>query len=84
MRLRGVFFFGVSAQHNHSHFMRAIVEGVNYALYQIAQSVEETIGSSKQVYASGGFINSRIWIQFQCTGESIAEDQLYRQMQPGV
>jgi gluconokinase len=62
---RGV-FFGVSAQHNHSHFMRAIVEGVNYALYQIAQSVEETIGSSKQVYASGGFINSRIWIQWLC------------------
>jgi len=62
---RGV-FFGVSAQHNQSHFMRAIVEGVNYALYQIAQSVEETIGSSKQVYASGGFINSRIWIQWLC------------------
>ena len=60
---RGV-FFGVHAKHNQSHFMRAIIEGINYALYQIAQSVEETVGGSKQIYASGGFINSRLWLQW--------------------
>jgi gluconokinase len=60
---RGV-FFGVSAQHTQAHFMRAIVEGINYTLYQIAKSVEETVGDSKQIYASGGFINSKIWLQW--------------------
>jgi gluconokinase len=60
---RGV-FFGVNAKHSQSHFMRAIVEGINYTLYQIAQSVEETIGSSKQIFASGGFIHSRLWLQW--------------------
>jgi gluconokinase len=60
---RGV-FFGVNAKHTQAHFMRAIVEGINYTLYQIAKSVEETVGSSRQIYASGGFIHSRLWLQW--------------------
>jgi gluconokinase len=60
---RGV-FFGVHAKHTQSHFMRAIIEGINYTLYQIAQTVEEEVGVSKQIYASGGFIRSRLWLQW--------------------
>ncbi len=60
---RGV-FFGVHAKHTQWHFMRAIIEGINYNLYQIAGSVEETVGNSKQILASGGFINSRLWLQW--------------------
>jgi gluconokinase len=60
---RGV-FFGVSAEHGHSHFMRAMVEGINYTIYQIAQSVEEAVGDSKRILASGGFINAGIWLQW--------------------
>lgn len=60
---RGV-FFGVHSKHTQSHFMRAIVEGINYTLYQIAKSVEETVGESKQLYASGGFIHSALWLQW--------------------
>lgn len=62
---RGV-FFGVQSQHTQAHFIRAIVEGINFALYQIAQSVEETVGASKQLYASGGFIHSTTWLQWLC------------------
>lgn len=60
---RGV-FFGVHSKHTQAHFMRAIIEGINYTLYQIAKSVEETVGESKQIYASGGFIISKIWLQW--------------------
>lgn len=60
---RGV-FFGVHAKHTQAHFMRAIIEGINYALYQIAQTVEEKVGMSKQIFASGGFIHSRAWLQW--------------------
>ena len=57
-------FIGVHASHTQSHFMRAIVEGINYALYQVAQSVQETIGAIQNIYASGGFINSPLWLQW--------------------
>jgi gluconokinase len=60
---RGV-FFGVHAGHTPAHFMRAIIEGINYALYQVAASVQETVGPVKHIYASGGFINSPLWLQW--------------------
>ena len=60
---RGV-FFGVHAGHTQAHFMRAIIEGINYAICQVATSVEETVGAIQQIYASGGFINSPVWLQW--------------------
>jgi gluconokinase len=60
---RGV-FLGIHAGHTQAHFMRAIIEGINYALYQVAASVEETVGAIQHIYASGGFINSPLWLQW--------------------
>ncbi|WP_205512731.1 gluconokinase [Longitalea arenae] len=57
-------FFGVQAGHTQAHFMRAIIEGINYALYQVASSVQETIGAIQHIYASGGFINAPLWLQW--------------------
>jgi gluconokinase len=57
-------FFGIHGAHTQAHFMRAIVEGINYSLYQVAQSVEETIGPIKHIYASGGFTRSPQWLQW--------------------
>jgi gluconokinase len=57
-------FLGVHAGHTQAHFMRAIIEGINYALYQVAASVQETVGAIKHIYASGGFINSSLWLQW--------------------
>lgn len=57
-------FVGVHSGHTQAHFMRAIVEGINYALYQVAVSVQETVGAIQHIYASGGFINSPLWLQW--------------------
>lgn len=57
-------FIGVHSGHDQSHFMRAIVEGINYALYQVAMSVQETVGPIQNMVASGGFINSSMWLQW--------------------
>ncbi|THU40013.1 gluconate kinase [Niastella caeni] len=57
-------FFGVHAGHTQAHFMRAIIEGINYALYQVAASVQEAVGQWQHIYASGGFINSPLWLQW--------------------
>jgi gluconokinase len=57
-------FMGVHAGHTQAHFMRAIAEGINYALYQVAESVQETVGAALRIFASGGFINSSLWLQW--------------------
>jgi gluconokinase len=59
---RGV-FYGVSAVHNIAHFMRAAMEGVSFALLDILESLEEFTGPVRNIYASGGFIRSRKWLQ---------------------
>jgi gluconokinase len=56
-------FFGVCQRHTTEHFMRAIMEGVGFALYSIASIVEENSGSYSSVMASGGFIKSSHWVQ---------------------
>lgn len=58
---RGV-FFGVSSIHTIAHFMRAVMEGVCFALYSILETVEEIAGPANNIYASGGFIKSKKWV----------------------
>jgi gluconokinase len=59
---RGV-FFGIRSIHEQRHFMRSVLEGISYSLYQIGTSLEETIGPVQQIYASGGFTHSTAWLQ---------------------
>jgi gluconokinase len=59
---RGI-FFGVSAVHTISHFMRSAMEGVSFSLFSILHSIEEANGPANEIYASGGFIRSRSWVQ---------------------
>ena len=42
--------------------MRAVMEGISFALYQILSTMEETIGPVKNIYAGGGFIRSKQWV----------------------
>jgi gluconokinase len=56
-------FFGIHSKHTQAHFMRAIIEGISFALYQVTKSLEETISPVTNIYASGGFIHSREWLQ---------------------
>jgi gluconokinase len=57
---RGI-FYGVSSVHTSAHFMRAIMEGISFALLEILNTMEETIGAAKNIFASGGFIRSEKW-----------------------
>jgi gluconokinase len=56
-------FFGIQPNHQQKHFLRSITEGISFSLYQIGVSLEETIGPIKKIYASGGFIQSKTWLQ---------------------
>ncbi|CAN5386265.1 gluconokinase [soil metagenome] len=56
-------FLGIRQRHTQEHFMRAMLEGVGYALLSIAEVVEENSGPFDKVIASGGFIKSAHWVQ---------------------
>ena len=56
-------FFGIHSKHKQAHFMRSIVEGISFALLQVTKSLEETVGEVTNIYASGGFIHSKDWLQ---------------------
>ena len=56
-------FFGVRQKHSIEHFMRAILEGIGYALFSVAEIVERNSGAYQKVVASGGFIKSPQWVQ---------------------
>jgi gluconokinase len=56
-------FFGARYHHTSQHFMRAILEGIGYALLSIAEIVEKNSGGYDRVMASGGFIVSPVWVQ---------------------
>ncbi|MDP4244907.1 MAG: gluconokinase [Bacteroidota bacterium] len=56
-------FFGIRSNHEQRHFLRAVIEGVSYSLFQVGASLQEAIGPIECVYASGGFIRSEAWLQ---------------------
>jgi len=56
-------FFGIRSQHTQRHFMRSVIEGISYSLFQVGTSLEETIGPIDCIYASGGFTRSKAWLQ---------------------
>jgi len=56
-------FFGIKNYHSQAHFTRAIIEGISMALFSIARAMEDSGLSIEKIHASGGFTQSRIWIQ---------------------
>lgn len=56
-------FFGMRGYHQQSHFIRAVIEGISMALYDITQNMIDTGLSVKQIQVSGGFVQSEGWLQ---------------------
>ncbi|HRO46653.1 gluconokinase [Agriterribacter sp.] len=59
---RGV-FFGMNNLHCQPHFVRATLEGINYALYDVFCELTKDHDPVKTIYASGGFVQSAPWVQ---------------------
>jgi gluconokinase len=59
---RGV-FYGMQQHHTLTHFMKAVLEGISFALYSIAERIESSSGSYDHVIASGGFTYASEWVQ---------------------
>jgi sugar (pentulose or hexulose) kinase len=47
-----------------AHFARAVLEGLAFSLYRIANTVGSNLHrSSERIYMSGGITNSEVWLQ---------------------
>ena len=60
--LRGS-FFGLALHHRKEHMIRAALEGVIFNLYSILPAVEDLIGPTTRMMATGGFARSALWRQ---------------------
>lgn len=60
-RARGA-FLGISYLHERKHFMRAVVEGICFSLFDSAHILEKAT-TIKNIYVSGGFTRSPEWVQ---------------------
>ena len=56
-------YINIKPSHTRAHFLRATLEGVCYALYDVLKSVEDASVNITQVNISGGFVSSGTWTQ---------------------
>jgi gluconokinase len=56
-------FFNIKPAHTRSHFLRAALEGVCFALYDVLKTVEDASVNITRVNISGGFVSSDTWTQ---------------------
>jgi gluconokinase len=56
-------FSGAADNHTELHFIRAIMEGICFTFRQLQQVLEEDGNTIDCIYASGGFIQSKQWVQ---------------------
>jgi len=70
-------FFGVKTHHTKSHFSRAVIEGICYALNDVLLTLEENGQEITQLNVSGGFITSKTWMQIlaDITGKKLCINQ---------
>jgi gluconokinase len=61
-RARGA-FLGIHGEHKRMHFMRALLEGICFSLYDIVHFMESPRTSVDRIYVSGGFTRSAAWVQ---------------------
>ena len=54
-------YFNIKPAHTRAHFLRAGLEGICFALYDVLNSLEDASELIEQINISGGFISSLVW-----------------------
>jgi gluconokinase len=70
-------FLNVNFTHQQSHFLRAALEGICFALCDVMKAIETPEQPIKEVVISGGFISSPVWVQMlaDITGKKLVIQQ---------
>lgn len=56
-------FIGLTSLHTKAHIIKAVLEGVCFSIVDVMKALEETSGSIRKIYLSGGIIKSDEWVQ---------------------
>lgn len=66
-------FFGIKTNHTQSHFLRAALEGVCYAIRSVLDAVLQSAEIVQEIRVSGGFTASEVWLQLMAdiTGKKL-------------
>jgi len=56
-------YINIKPAHTQAHFLRAALEGICFALYDVLKTVEDASVNITQVNISGGFVSSGTWTQ---------------------
>ncbi|MGG3467220.1 gluconokinase [Neobacillus pocheonensis] len=67
-------FYGVSITHKKEHFIRAVLEGITFNLYQIGKALERLVGEPHKIYVNGGLSRSPLWLQMMA---DVFEAEIY-------
>jgi Sugar (pentulose and hexulose) kinases len=67
-------FYGMTVAHTKAHYVRAVLEGITFNLYQIGRALEQLAGPSQKIYVNGGLSRSPIWLQMMA---DIFEAEIY-------
>jgi gluconokinase len=67
-------FFGVTITHKREHFIRAVLEGITFNLYQIGKALEKLAGEPQKIYVNGGLARSPLWLQMMA---DVFEAEIY-------
>ncbi|MFK9094095.1 gluconokinase [Bacillus salipaludis] len=67
-------FYGVTIAHKKEHFIRSVLEGVTFNLFQIGKALERLAGEPQKVYVNGGLARSPLWLQMMA---DIFEAEIY-------
>lgn len=59
-------FLGISAVHTRAHFVRAVMEGVTYSLYDCLSVMQEMGLKAESMLVTGGGARSALWRQMLC------------------
>lgn len=70
-------FINIKPIHTRAHFLRAALEGVCFALYDVLKTVEDASVNITQVNISGGFVSSGTWTRVlaDITGKKLVVSQ---------
>jgi gluconokinase len=71
-------FFGIRPHHSRNHFLKAVLEGLCFALKHVLDVLEESSGPVRRIHAGGGFVRSGTWVQLlaDITGKTIRVQQM--------
>ncbi len=56
-------FFGMKNYHTQPHFTRAVIEGISFSLFDVADHMMRSGTTIEKIHVSGGFVSSQAWLQ---------------------